>query len=57
MKLPGSAANDNTFSFERPIVRVLRRRPKAAYARSGNVILPLQFAPRMPGWASAPRSS
>jgi hypothetical protein len=57
MKLSGTAANDNTYSFERPIVRVLRRRPRATYARSGNVILPLQFAERMPGWSSAPRSS
>jgi hypothetical protein len=33
-----------------PRVRNLRRRPGTSYARSGNVILPLQFAERMRGW-------
>jgi hypothetical protein len=52
-------ANDNAFSFGRPVVRILRRRPNATYARSGNVILPLRFAQRMAGWLddpTAPRS-
>jgi hypothetical protein len=40
-----------------PLVRALRRRPGARYATAGNVILPLAFAARMPGWRaqSAPR--
>ena len=33
-----------------PLVRALRRRPGARYATAGNVILPLAFAERMPGW-------
>jgi hypothetical protein len=33
-----------------PLVRALRRRPGARYATAGNVILPLVFAERMPGW-------
>ena len=39
-----------------PLVRALRRRPGVTYARSANVILPLVFAERMPGW-QAPQSS
>jgi len=35
-----------------PLVRALRRRPGARYATAGNVILPLAFAERMPGWAA-----
>ncbi|HEY7375793.1 MAG TPA: hypothetical protein VIF57_26785 [Polyangia bacterium] len=40
-----------------PLVRALRRRPGLRYATAGNVILPLAFAERMPGWRaqSAPR--
>jgi hypothetical protein len=40
-----------------PLVRALRRRPGARYATAGNVILPLAFAERMPGWRAraAPR--
>ena len=33
-----------------PLVRALRRRPGMTYATAGNVILPLTFAERMPGW-------
>jgi hypothetical protein len=40
------AANDNAV----PVVRAPRRRPEATYAAAGNVILPLRFAERMPGW-------
>ena len=40
------AANDNAT----PVVRAPRRRPAATYAAAGNVILPLRFAERMPGW-------
>jgi hypothetical protein len=51
--------NDNATPLEhvRPLVRALRRRPGARYASAGNVILPLAFAERMPGWRalSAPR--
>jgi len=51
--------NDNAARAEgvRPLVRALRRRPGTTYARAGNVILPLRFAERMPGWhaLSAPR--
>jgi len=38
-----------------PLVRGLRRRPGTTYARSGNVILPLQFAERMRGWHAPAR--
>jgi hypothetical protein len=43
------AANDNAA----PVVRAPRRRPDATYAAAGNVILPLRFAERMPGWRRA----
>ncbi len=33
-----------------PLVRSLRCRPGVTYARAANVILPLAFAQRMPGW-------
>jgi hypothetical protein len=38
-------------------VRTLRRRPGVTYACAANVILPLCFAERMPGWRAqrAPR--
>ena len=41
-----------------PLVRALRRRPGLRYATAGNVILPLAFAERMPGWRAraAPRA-
>jgi hypothetical protein len=45
-----AAANDNAYTMGRPVVRAPRRRADATYARSGNVILPLAFAQRMPGW-------
>jgi hypothetical protein len=53
-------ANDNVPPGERvgpPLVRALRRRPGMTYATAGNVILPLAFAERMPGWRAraAPR--
>jgi hypothetical protein len=53
-EIPGSdrePANDNRYSFGRPLVRSLRRRPAVRYARSGNLILPLVFAERHPAWA------
>ena len=43
-------ANDNAYVVDKPVVRVTRRRSGAIYARSGNVLLPLRFAERMPGW-------
>ena len=43
-------ANDNAFRFGAPLVRTSRRREKALYACSANVILPLRFAQRMSGW-------
>jgi hypothetical protein len=42
-------ANDNA-PPTKPIVRGLRRRPGTTYASAGNVILPMRFAQRMPGW-------
>jgi hypothetical protein len=55
----GAPGNDNAAPSERvrPLVRALRRRPGTTYASAGNVILPLRFAERMPGWRalSAPR--
>jgi hypothetical protein len=42
-------ANDNA-PPAKPIVRGLRRRPGTTYASTGNVILPMRFAQRMPGW-------
>ncbi len=50
-----AAANDNAYTMGKPVVRVPRRRAGATYARSGNVILPLSFAQRMPGWREAGR--
>jgi hypothetical protein len=49
-----AAANDNAYTMGKPIVRAPRHRSDATYARSGNVILPLSFAQRMPGWRRAP---
>ena len=49
-----AAANDNAYSTGRPVVRVPRGRADATYARSENVILPLRFACRMPGWQPQP---
>jgi hypothetical protein len=54
---PGNDNNDSGAAPEPAVVRRLRRRPHATYASSGNVILPLKFAERMPGWsARAPDS-
>ena len=56
-----AAANDNAPRAQAPVgpplVRALRRRPGTTYASAGNVILPLVFAERMPGWRTlaAPR--
>jgi hypothetical protein len=53
---PTPAAIDaDTGSVGPPLVRGLRRRPGMTYARSGNVILPLQFAERMRGWHAPAR--
>jgi hypothetical protein len=60
-RIRAAAANDNAPQVEpvvgAPLVRALRRRPGTTYASAGNVILPLRFAERMPGWQarSAPR--
>ncbi len=43
-------ANDNAHFAGAPVVRTPRGRADATYARSENVILPLRFAQRMPGW-------
>lgn len=43
-------ANDNASVLGRAIVRIPPGRSYATYARSENVILPLRFARRMPGW-------
>ena len=59
--LRAASVNDNAPRVEPPVgpplVRALRRRPGMTYARAGNVILPLRFAERMPGWRAlaAPR--
>jgi hypothetical protein len=45
---------DNPPSCDKPVVRMLRRRPQVTYARVANVILPLCFAQRMPGWNLPP---
>jgi hypothetical protein len=45
---------DNPPSCDKPVVRMLRRRPQVSYARVANVILPLCFAQRMPGWNLPP---
>jgi hypothetical protein len=51
MAIPSApAANDNAYAMGKPVVRVPRGRSGATYARSENVILPLRFARRMPGW-------
>ena len=41
---------ESALSFDKPVVRMLRRRPQITYARVANVILPLCFAQRMSGW-------
>ena len=53
------AANDNAgIGEERPAVMIPEDRPDQAYARRGNLILPLRFARLMPDWASdEPRST
>jgi hypothetical protein len=48
------AANDNAYFVGAPVVRTPRHRSDATYARSENVILPLRFAERMPGWHARP---
>jgi hypothetical protein len=48
------AANDNAYFVGAPVVRTPRRRSDATYSRSENVILPLRFAQRMPGWQPGP---
>ncbi len=42
--------NDAPVPDERPVVVVPRGRPGSAYARSGNLLLPVRFARRMPEW-------
>lgn len=46
-----SSANDNAKATEgRPVVRSPKNRPELVYAQQGNLLLPLRFARRMPGW-------
>jgi hypothetical protein len=52
---PAAAADADAEPVGPPLVRNLRRRPGMSYARSGNVILPLQFAERMRGWHAPAR--
>lgn len=48
------AANDNGIGDDEcPPVVIPDDRPDHAYARSGNLILPLRFAQRLPGWNAA----
>ena len=49
--MPGNDNAPDAAERVRPIVRISRRRPEVSYAVAGNVILPLCFAQRMPGWA------
>jgi hypothetical protein len=46
-------ANENGTPLEPPVVRTSRRRANETYASAGNIILPLRFAERMPGWHRA----
>jgi len=48
------ATNDNGYTFGRPLVRGLRRRPGVRYAVSDNLILPLLFAKQHPSWSQTP---
>jgi hypothetical protein len=44
-------ANDNAaIDEQRPVVTVPEDRPDHAYARRGNLLLPLRFAHLMPEW-------
>jgi hypothetical protein len=44
-------ANDNaTAEEDRPVVTIPEDLPDRAYARQGNLLLPLRFARLMPGW-------
>lgn len=55
IKVRGPApANDNAFHLGAPLVRTSRGRGRVIYARSENVLLPLRFAERMPGWRVRP---
>jgi hypothetical protein len=48
-----NSGHDNYQAAEPAVVRTMRRRRNTTYASSGNVILPLKFAERMPGWQRA----
>jgi len=49
--LRAPSANDNAASPDGPpAVRAPKRRPASVYAQQGNLLLPLRFARRMPGW-------
>jgi hypothetical protein len=51
-------ANDNaTAEEDRPVVTIPADRPDHAYARSGNLLLPLRFARLMAGWVRDGRYS
>jgi hypothetical protein len=43
-------AADEDAANQRPVVTIPARGPEHAYARRGNLILPLRFARRMGGW-------
>jgi len=42
--------DDDAAADQRPVVTVPARGPEHAYARNGNLILPLRFARRMDAW-------
>jgi hypothetical protein len=61
IRLDAPPANDNAVTVraeessspapETPVVSVPADRAEHAYACSGNLILPLRFAQRLPGWS------
>jgi hypothetical protein len=55
LDLGAPPANDNAWVRGRPIVRTPRGRSRATYAASENLLLPVAFARRMPGWERTER--
>jgi hypothetical protein len=57
IRLDAPPANDNAVVAPgKPEVSVPGGRAEATYACAGNLILPLRFARRFPGWQSSPPS-
>jgi len=51
IRLDAPVANDNGSDPDAPTVSIPADHAEHAYACSGNLILPLRFAQRLPGWA------